>query len=451
MNHEAVGRHTRGERTSLADAGIQKRTGEYTDRFLVLLDPQAVDEGMAALRSRAGVARAEHVPGAETAGMAEIVEQAGAMVFDELGVGVVEAAPDQRDMLVRAGQEESAILATEWERVVYASQLTVTEAGVATADYLRGYHDGVEELVTHALERLDRTTRTEARAVATDESQATWGLQAVRVPESAFSGKGVKVAVLDTGVDLTHPDFVGRFGGTSSFVPGQAVEDGHGHGTHCIGTSCGPRTPRVLPRYGVAFESEIFAGKVLSDQGSGTDAQILAGINWAVSQDCRVVSMSLGAATLPGEPFSQVYEHAARRALRSGTLIVAAAGNESDRPDTVRPVGHPANCPSILAVAALDSEFTVGFFSNAGLNPEGGQIDIAAPGVDVLSAWPGPTGHRRLMGTSMATPHVAGVAALLAQANPGATAAELKSLLLAGARRLPVPAVDVGAGLAQAT
>jgi subtilisin family serine protease len=449
MNNEAANGRANGEQAVLADAGILKRSREYTGRFLVLLDPENADQGMAALQSRAGIARTERVRSSEAEGTAELLERAGAVMFEELGVAVVEAAPDQQQALMATAQEHSAIIAVDWERVLYASQLTATAAGTPAADYLRGYHDGVEELVNHALERMETTALGTVAAQAVDESQATWGLQATRVTQSAFTGRGVKVAVLDTGVDLNHPDLVGRLGETASFVTGQSVDDGFGHGTHCIGTACGPQTPQALPRYGVAFEAQIFPGKVLSDQGSGTDSQILAGINWAVGQGCRVISMSLGAPTEVGERFSQVYEQVARRALRAGTLIVAAAGNDSHRPQ-VAPVSHPANCPSILAVAALNPDLTVAVFSCAGLNPDGGQVDIAAPGVDVHSAWPHPVNYRRLQGTSMATPHVAGIVALLAQANPAASAAELKSLLLTGARRLQIPAVDIGVGLVQA-
>ncbi len=122
----------------------------------------------------------------------------------------------------------------------------------------------------------------QARAAAFNESAVTWGLQATRVPESNWSGRGIKVAVLDTGFELNHPDFAGRTINSQSFVPGEAVQDGHGHGTHCIGTSMGPRVPDPLPRYGIAFEADIFVGKVLSNQGSGDDGDIFAGINWAI-------------------------------------------------------------------------------------------------------------------------------------------------------------------------
>src|SRR4051794_27070449 len=111
----------------------------------------------------------------------------------------------------------------------------------------------------------------------------------------------------------------------------------------------------------------------------------LNGIQWAVRNKCRVVSMSLGARTLPGQTFSAVFENAAGRAMKAGTLIIAAAGNDSHRNEGVQPapVSHPANCPSIMAVAAIDDQFKVASFSNAGVNPSGGQVDIAGPGVRV--------------------------------------------------------------------
>ena len=123
---------------------------------------------------------------------------------------------------------------------------------------------------------------------------------------------------------LDHPDLTGRRITAQSFIEGQQVQDGHGHGTHCIGTACGARRPGILPRYGVAYEAEIFAGKVLSNQGSGGDGGILAGIQWAITNGCAIVSMSLGAPVQAGQPFSQVFEQAARRALARGTLIISA-------------------------------------------------------------------------------------------------------------------------------
>ncbi|HEY6911573.1 MAG TPA: S8 family serine peptidase [Myxococcales bacterium] len=455
-----------------------------TGRFLVLLKEDAISEGAKMLEEKVGlqVARSADF----TAGVLS-AEAAGAdsVVFDEIGVAVVRGDPDLHRATLAAAGEDSPLSIVEPERIVYAlaeqpaggsllpadipfslppvieqpvAPVLTAEAPAApaliTTEYLLGYRDAIDGLLRHlrggeAGAEAYREPAAGARIVS--EAQATWGLQATRVLESKFSGKDVKVAVLDTGFDTRHPDFAGRQITTASFVPGQAVQDGNGHGTHCIGTALGARQPGILPRYGIAFGGRIFAGKVLSNQGSGADGWILAGINWAIANGCRVVSMSLGAPVQPGQPFSQIFETVARRALAKGTLIVAAAGNESDRRvGRFEPVGHPANCPSILAVAAVDVNLRIAFFSNRGLNPMGGQVDIAAPGVDVYSSWPMPTRYRRLQGTSMATPHVAGIAALFVEASPKASASDIWRLITQGARRLPLPSSDVGAGLVQA-
>jgi subtilisin family serine protease len=394
--------------------------------------------------------------------MAEGLGAAGGIVFESLGVAVVDAQPDQVGALSAAG--DSGVIAVEPERIVHAIGETLLPGLVPARlppsppaapsrgvqlEYVRGYRDALVNLYEGLTGGADVDAAAEA-APTFREDEFTWGLQAIGVPASRFTGRGIRVAVLDTGFDPGHPDFVGRAVTMQSFIEGEEAQDGHGHGTHCIGTALGPDRPTTLPRYGVAFNAEIFAGKVLSNAGSGSDAGILAGIQWAVANGCAVVSMSLGAPVGPGQTHSRVFETAARRALRAGTLIVAAAGNESDRPGLINPVGHPANCPSIMAVAALDSRFQVAPFSCGGLNPQGGQVDIAGPGVAVRSSWPRPTLYRTINGTSMATPHVSGVAALFAEADPDARGRALMSILVQSARRLEMPGRDVGAGLVQA-
>jgi subtilisin family serine protease len=278
-------------------------------------------------------------------------------------------------------------------------------------------------------------------------TQGAWGLQTTRVTASRFSGRGVLVAVLDTGIDLQHPDFATRTIVSESFVPGAAIDDGNGHGTYCAGVVCGPTSPAQLPRYGVACDAILYVGKVIGDDGSGTDGTILAGIDWAVRNGCAVVSLSVGSPVAPGEPYSGVYEQAAQRALAAGTLMLAAAGNDSVRPDEIAPVDHPANCPSILAIAAIDEYLRIAPFSCGGVNGDGGEVDLAAPGVAIRSSWPRPDLYRTDSGTSMATPHVAGIAALLAEANPSIRGRDLLALLTQSVQPLSLPARDVGAGL----
>jgi subtilisin len=268
---------------------------------------------------------------------------------------------------------------------------------------------------------------------------ATWGLIATRVTSSAYTGQGIRIAMLDTGFDLAHPDFIGRSITPVSFVSGQGPQDGNGHGTHTAGTACGPKAPIGVERYGISGQAHIFVGKVLSNSGSATSATVLAGMNWAVANRCHVISMSLGG---PGGPFAY-YTQAGQAALNAGCLIIAAAGNASQRPARIAPTLSPANSPTIMSVAALDANLQVAVFSC------GGKIDIAGPGVNVFSSLPMPRRYGTLSGTSMATPHVAGIAALFAQSNAAFRGAKLRSELVRAARRLPFPATDVGAGLVQ--
>ncbi len=283
----------------------------------------------------------------------------------------------------------------------------------------------------------------------------TWGLKVTNVIKSELSGKGIKVAILDTGFDLKHPDFQNREIIYKSFVGGQEVQDGHGHGTHCTGTACGPRLLKDGIGYGVAYEAEIYIGKVLGNNGKGDDGSIIEGINWAVERGCEIVSMSIGGLVAHGQEYPDIYEHIAARALQRGTLIVAAAGNDSQRelkPAIINPVSYPGNCPSILAVGAIDKFYKIAWFSNGEKSfKNSGEVDIAGPGVDVYSSWPmNQRRYNTISGTSMATPHVAGIAALYAQ-KTRTRGKDLWELMTNNAERLEdLDSKDVGSGLIQA-
>ena len=427
--------------------GGNQGTGEgATGRRIVVFAPGDGSASYAStLRQVAGMTSVASTT--DFAGQALDIEQtrsAQATVFAELGVAVVDADADQVVALDAMCSDDGAIRSIEPERV---QRIRAAESAGASSDYLRGYRDGVTDLS----ERLGGAT---ASAAATgpivDTDQFTWGLIATGVSTSAATGAGIKVAVLDTGMDLTHPDFVGRSITAQSFVSGEPPQDGHGHGTHCVGTSCGPLAPPTGRRYGIAHGAEIYVGKVLGNDGGGPDAGILAGLNWALANGVHIVSMSLGADV---RTVSKAYETVGRRALDAGTLIVAAAGNNANRPSDPGFVGVPANSPSIAAVGAVDGALTIAPFSARSTPVDGGNVDIAAPGVDVYSSWPvsdtAPSRYNTISGTSMATPHVAGIAALWGQTT-GRRGRDLWTTLTREARRLDIDAADVGTGLAQA-
>lgn len=424
------------------------QTSELTGRYIVVFsDEVAGDAGAsaAALQSLDGVSNvASSLDFDEGAVDLAQTESADATIFAELGVAVVAADPSGGGRIAALAESDSRILAVEPERIQYA----IDERSVSL-EYVRGYRDGVSGLYDELMAQPENGVA-EAGVASTfvDSAAFTWGLVATRGSVSARTGTGIGLAVLDTGLDLNHADFVGRPIMSKSFVAGQAVQDGHGHGTHCVGTSCGPKDPPgPSRRYGVATQARIFAGKVLSNQGSGSDGQILAGMNWAISNQARVISMSLGADV---NQVSQAYTTVGQRALAAGTLIIAAAGNNANRPaGNVGFVGMPANSPTIMAVAAVDANLRIANFSARSSALAGGKVDIAGPGVAVYSSWPMPTQYRSISGTSMATPHVAGVAALISQAT-GARGAQLWAKLTQTARPLSLSSADVGAGLVQA-
>lgn len=421
-------------------------TEHLTGRYLILIGPEEASAARAHLNNEAGLSL-QSVGGSETLSVGDqSIREGEGVVFHDLGVAVVNAPPDQISAVNAAVAQSSALYLMEPERYVHTY-------GSVVLDYLRGYRDAVNHLYDTASKGEQgvpgaSTSKTE---VVYDESQVSWGLQATRVPDSRFTGKGVKVAVLDTGLDLTHPDFTGRTIVTQSFIAGLGVQDGNGHGTHCCGVACGARRPQHLPRYGIAYDADLYVGKVLDDNGTGTDASIIAGIQWALSQRCDIISMSLGSAVKQGQAYSAVFQQIAQRALDRGALIIAAAGNDSDRPrGKISPVSHPANCPDIFSVAAVDRRLRTAWFSNAGLNPGGGKIDLAAPGMDITSSWPAPDLYKPLDGTSMATPHAAGIAALFLQSAPEARGRSLWAFLMQRAKPLSASTKDVGAGLIQA-
>lgn len=407
-----------------------------TGRFIATFKEGAADEGLRSLGAQ-GMRVADARDFTDQATVMQDVGDADALVFPEIGAALIGGnAARERNLNVFAEiASDSPIESIDPEYFVFADSVTdyvrdFTPTEQATGEYLRGFLRA-SEIIARDLQNGGSQSQEQF-----DEDVqvlgATWGLIACKVPPSLRSGAGIRVAVLDTGMDLGHPDFAGRPVVGATFV-GQPVQDLHGHGTHCIGTACGPKAPAGnTPRYGIGHRSSIFTGKVLSN--SGSTAGVLAGMNWAIANRCAVISMSLGSQA----PVQPSYTAAGQAALNNGCLIVAAAGNAASS------TGGPANSPTIMSVASLDSNLKPSSFSNFG------KVEIAAPGRDVFSSWPRPTRYRTISGTSMATPHVAGCAALWAETSPNLRGMLLWRKLQSTAKSLPFPASRVGAGLVQA-
>lgn len=432
---------------NLPSDGVPETTGRYIIVYddSVLTSPNDVNQSLNRVAGIKNVASAADFDSAVID--PQEASDAEALYFPALGIAVVTADDARLQSVTSASTDRNSnILAIEPEYVYRA-----TSDNVALFDYLRGYRDAVNHLYEELVSKTESEALLGAAVTFQDTAQYTWGLQATQVNSSQYSGQGIKVAILDTGFDLQHPDFVGRSVKSQSFIPGQSVQDMNGHGTHCTGTACGPLQPATgVRRYGCAYGADIFIGKVLSNGGSSIGSSVLNGMNWAVTMQCEVISMSLSA---PVNQVSLAFETIGKRALNAGCMIVAAAGNSANRAaGNFSFVEQPANSPSIMAIAAVDNRLSVANFStrsNAATG-NGGRINLAAPGVNVFSSFPTNRGlHGTISGTSMATPHVAGIAALYAQST-GLKGMALWTAVTQNALPLQASSADVGNGLVKA-
>ncbi|WP_256251716.1 S8 family serine peptidase [Streptomyces sp. yr375] len=273
---------------------------------------------------------------------------------------------------------------------------------------------------------------------------------------AGYTGQGVKTAVLDTGIDSSHPDLAGRVVGERNFSSSADAVDHFGHGTHVASIITGSGAAADGKFKGVAPGVGLLNGKVLGDQGSGSESGILAGMQWAVDQGAKVVNMSLGGPDSPGtDPLEDAVD---TLSAEHGTLFVVAAGNEGADGDST--VGSPGSADAALTVGAVDDSDTLASFSSTGprLDDDAVKPDITGPGVHIVAAraagtalcknscvqpgdGPVDDNYTSASGTSMATPHVAGAAALLASAHPDWSGEQLKRALMASAR----PTADRGA------
>lgn len=259
--------------------------------------------------------------------------------------------------------------------------------------------------------------------VPTDPMLANlWGFNTVGTRKSwqaGLTGKGVKVAVIDSGVEVTHPDLSGQVTKSYDFVLGQEkMIDPNGHGTHCAGTIAAISNRNGV--VGAAHKAELRAYRFLDESGSGTTADAVLAIDRAIKDGADILSNSWG-----GGGYSQALGDIIEVASRKGILFVVAAGNESSNND-VTPA-YPANDKStnVLSVCATDQNDKLAFFSNWGATT----VDVCAPGVNIISTYKGGK-YAYLQGTSMATPLVAGIAALIKEKNPTWTGQQIKEHII---------------------
>ncbi|MCG5217676.1 S8 family serine peptidase [Streptosporangium soli] len=289
------------------------------------------------------------------------------------------------------------------------------------------------------------------RKVKADLAESVPMIGAPQAWAGGHDGTGVKVAVLDTGIDATHPDLAGKIADSRSFIPGQEVRDGHGHGTHVASTIAGSGAAANGTHKGVAPGAQLIVGKVLDDTGSGLDSQAIEGMEWAVAGGAKVVSMSLGSGPTDGtDPMSQAVNALSGS---SGALFVIAAGNLGA--SGTETVASPGTADAALTVAAVDKDDKWAPFSSQGPRVDGGlKPDIAAPGVAITAARAAGTTmgtplndhYTAAAGTSMATPHVAGAVAIMAQQHPDWTGAQLKAAVMSTAKDDELGAYKQGAG-----
>lgn len=375
----------------------------------------------------------------------DVIDDDNGVLYKNLGVLVVENR-DEAQLKSAVENDSNPIVYFEKERDFFsADELSI-----------------ISELKKQSAEIADKITELEKYIINKPLPQKSlvemeWGLKALGLGNSLYTGKGVDICILDTGLELSHPDFFGRNIEGKSFIAGEDwSRDPNGHGTHCAGVATGNIRLDNGKRYGIAKEANLKIAKVLSDAGKGTTSSVIDAIDWAITKKFRILSLSLASPVQLNEAPSPLFETVGARALENNCIIIAAAGNDSSRPAVPKPVSMPANSMSVMAVGAIDGQMKVAKFSNAGLNPStGGNVNICAPGVDIISSYPKNSKNKNsnyyaMSGTSMATPHVSGLIALYMEQFPEKSAKEIWELVETKAK--PIEGLkyrDIGNGLIQ--
>lgn len=389
-------------------------------------------------------------------------------ILEYPNIGITTASLDEDQVKALRGNKN--ILAVEEDVEMFVLEIAepevqddekvVVSSGASDDAFQRGFQQGVQksmdilaqsmQVQQHPFQSLFKPQIQPEFELVMATQPTPWNINMVKAPAAwarGYRGEGIRVAVLDTGI-ASHVDLNPLSGGVS-FVPGVvSYNDGHGHGTHCAGI-IGARN-NSTGVVGVAPRCSLYAVKVLSDAGSGSSSWIIAGMDWAAAHGMHVVSMSLGGTSGP----SVAYAAAVRRLQDRGTVVVIASGNSFGTafpwvcaPANSITVGVPNASP--IAVGSIDINKVIApSSSRGGQVPLWNQVSMVAPGVAIKSTIPG-NAYGLKSGTSMATPHVAGAAALLKQRFPGISPASVKLKLRSTAQDLGLAGSDItyGSGL----
>lgn len=361
-----------------------------------------------------------HVAGQIMVKFRDNAAAAGALRQHGLNEGPAIGDTGARLIKVPAGKELQLVEALGRNPVVeYAEPDQVATAATADQYFPRQYalqNDGQSFTNTNG-----DITIAAGKVDADVDAVEAWGVT---------TGTGIKVAVLDSGVDLDHPDINPKVVGRANFSGAASNDDIYGHGTHVSGIVAATHNTEGVA--GVCPGCTILAGKVLNDSGVGSTSGVANGISWAVSNGAKVINMSIGVRA------SRTLETAVNNAWNKGAVLVAAAGNGSNQTKI-----YPGAYPNVIAVGATDSNDAKAAFSTYGAS----WVDIAAPGVNVYSTFPnhkfvlGTQNNRALgydvgNGTSMSSPIVAATAALVWSTNPGATQTAVRTKVESAAEKL---------------
>ncbi|MGW4674806.1 S8 family peptidase [Streptomyces sp. NPDC004324] len=359
-------------------------------------------------------------PSADGAGSTARATRAAAGTADRLAALATSASPvrDLASIGARSLSVADDDLAAFWKTLNTGATSDAARAAVTPKVSLDGRVEAV----------LDRST-------AQINAPTAW--------KAGYEGQGVKVAILDTGVDANHPDLAGRIADAEDFSGSASTNDAFGHGTHVASIVGGTGAASGGTRRGVAPRADLLIGKVLGDDGYGSESSVIDGMEWAAAQHAKVVNMSLGSGT-PTDGTDSMSEAVDALTASTGTLFVVAAGNEGPNPSTV---SSPGAADAALTVGAVDRDDSLASFSSRGprLGDAAVKPDVTAPGVGIVAAraagttmgTPVDADYTSASGTSMATPHVAGAVALLAQQHPGWGAQQLKDALISTAHEVP--------------